>query len=48
MALIKPVSSLRSYDGQAHVHEHDDVQIMVPLAGRMDLEVNGRLERASR
>jgi hypothetical protein len=36
-----PVSSLRHYDGQVHVHTHDYAQIMMPLAGRMDLEING-------
>ncbi|HEX2519632.1 MAG TPA: helix-turn-helix domain-containing protein [Castellaniella sp.] len=36
-----PVSSVRRYDGQAHVHTHDYAQIMMPLAGRMDLEING-------
>ncbi|CAM5190176.1 AraC-like DNA-binding protein OS=Castellaniella defragrans OX=75697 GN=HNR28_003189 PE=4 SV=1 [Castellaniella defragrans] len=41
MALTEPVSSLRHYDGQAHLHVHEHVQVMVPLAGRMDLEVNG-------
>ncbi len=42
MALTEPVSSLRHYDGQAHSHVHDHVQVMVPMAGRMELEVNGQ------
>ncbi len=41
MSLLEPVSTLRTYDGQAHVHAHDHAQIMAPLAGRMDLEVDG-------
>ncbi|TAN29867.1 MAG: helix-turn-helix domain-containing protein [Castellaniella sp.] len=41
MPLTEPVSSLRHYDGQAHVHTHDHAQIMMPLAGRMELEING-------
>ena len=41
MPLLEPVSTLRHYDGQAHVHVHDHAQVMVPLAGRMDLEVDG-------
>ncbi|WP_368639347.1 AraC family transcriptional regulator [Castellaniella ginsengisoli] len=41
MPLFEPVSTLRRYDGQAHVHIHDHAQVMVPLAGRMDLEVDG-------
>ncbi len=41
MPLTEPVSSLRDYDGQAHAHEHDHVQVMMPKAGRMELEVNG-------
>ena len=41
MPLTEPVRSLRHYDGQAHVHMHDYAQIMVPLAGRMELEING-------
>lgn len=41
MPLTEPVSSLRHYDGQAHAHTHDYVQIMMPLAGRMELEING-------
>lgn len=42
MPLTKPVSSLRHYDGQAHAHVHEHVQVMVPLAGRMELDVDGR------
>lgn len=42
MPLLAPVSTLRTYDGQAHVHAHDHAQIMAPLAGRMELEINGQ------
>ncbi|MGX5660045.1 helix-turn-helix domain-containing protein [Castellaniella ginsengisoli] len=41
MPLLEPVSTLRTYDGQAHVHAHDHAQIMAPLTGRMELEVDG-------
>ncbi|MFV0282526.1 MAG: helix-turn-helix domain-containing protein [Castellaniella sp.] len=41
MPLLKPVSTLRTYDGQAHAHAHDHAQIMVPLSGRMELEIDG-------
>jgi AraC-like DNA-binding protein len=41
MPLTQPVSSLRRYDGQAHVHVHEHAQIMVPRAGRMELDVDG-------
>lgn len=40
MPLLHPTSSLRTYDNQSHTHAHDYVQVMVPLAGRMDLEIN--------
>lgn len=42
MPLQHAASTLRTYDGQAHVHVHDHVQVMVPLAGRMELEVDGQ------
>lgn len=42
MPLTQAISSLRHYDGQSHVHEHDHVQVMVPLSGRMELEINGQ------
>ncbi|WP_322999677.1 helix-turn-helix domain-containing protein [Castellaniella sp.] len=41
MHLTEPVNSLRHYDGQAHAHVHEHVQVMVPLAGRMELDVDG-------
>ncbi|MCZ4329882.1 helix-turn-helix domain-containing protein [Castellaniella denitrificans] len=41
MPLLEPVSTLRTYDGQAHVHAHDHAQIMAPLTGRMELEIDG-------
>ncbi|CAM5211208.1 HTH araC/xylS-type domain-containing protein OS=Castellaniella defragrans (strain DSM / CCUG 39792 / 65Phen) OX=1437824 GN=BN940_12706 PE=4 SV=1 [Castellaniella denitrificans] len=41
MPLLEPVSTLRDYDGQAHVHVHDHAQIMAPLAGRMELDIDG-------
>ncbi|GAA0223503.1 AraC family transcriptional regulator [Castellaniella daejeonensis] len=41
MPLLEPVSTLRDYDGQAHVHIHDHAQVMMPLAGRMELEIDG-------
>ncbi|HET8598599.1 MAG TPA: helix-turn-helix domain-containing protein [Castellaniella sp.] len=41
MPLLQPTSTVRHYDGQAHAHVHDHVQVMVPLAGRMELEISG-------
>lgn len=41
MTILQPTSSLRTYDDQSHAHAHDHVQVMVPLAGRMDLEIDG-------
>jgi len=41
MPLLEPVSTLRHYDGQAHVHVHDHAQIMATLAGRMELDIDG-------
>lgn len=37
-----PDCSIRTYDGEAHTHAHGHAQIMVPLAGRMELEIAGR------
>ncbi len=42
MPLLEPVSTLRHYHCEAHVHAHDHAQIMVPLTGRMELEVDGQ------
>lgn len=42
MPLIHANSSIRSYDSQMHTHAHDHAQVMVPLAGRMELEIAGR------
>lgn len=41
-ALSRGLCSIRTYDGEAHTHAHDFAQIMVPLAGRMELEIGGR------
>lgn len=41
-AIVEPVCTLRTYDGEAHTHAHDYAQIMVPLFGRMELEIAGR------
>uniref|UniRef100_UPI003342D592 helix-turn-helix domain-containing protein n=1 Tax=Castellaniella defragrans TaxID=75697 RepID=UPI003342D592 len=42
MALPYPNGSIRSYDSQTHTHDHAHAQVMVPLAGRMELEIAGR------
>jgi len=39
---IDPVCTIRTYSGEACRHEHNHAQIMMPLQGRMDLEISGR------
>lgn len=41
---MHPVSALhlRSYGPQAHTHAHDHVQVVLPLAGGMEMDVGGR------
>ncbi|MFK7698446.1 AraC family transcriptional regulator [Pseudomonas caspiana] len=33
---------VRSYDGENPYHQHDHVQLVLPLRGRMDIDVEGR------
>lgn len=33
---------VRSYDGENPYHQHDHVQLVLPLSGRMDIDVDGR------
>lgn len=35
---------VRSYDGENPYHQHDHVQLVLPLRGRMDIDVDGRGE----
>lgn len=41
-ALDRVEASLRHYAGEYGAHEHDHVQVLVGLAGRLELELDGR------
>lgn len=41
-ASLSPALALRSYSGQVEFHEHDFHQIVLPLSGSMEIEVDGR------
>ncbi|MFC3216938.1 hypothetical protein [Comamonas sp. JC664] len=40
--LLAPDYSVRHYEGEQQAHSHDHVQLLYALAGRMELEVDGK------
>ncbi|WP_293760578.1 AraC family transcriptional regulator [uncultured Aquitalea sp.] len=40
--LLQPGLSLRSYPGECHSHQHDHHQLVLPVRGCLELEVDGR------
>lgn len=40
--LLAPDYSVRYYEGEQQAHSHDHVQLLYALAGRMELEVDGK------